>query len=472
MLEPIISRPKLADKLLNMPPFRFLHDIVSEVIRQTGFAEGLYTPEEMDSANVKAKPTKIAYLEKLITLVGMVLSTLVDARPAKIVAGLEAENTNRLLQLLALAAVERPDSSSGMEGNNGTPEGQDLQRQSSRHTPMAPMASDAQGEAAATEGDSAGQRGGSSQGRQEGRDDARARSFNSGVGDFSAVHGGEGMEVKRSMRPKTARRRPPAVKDNTKAFDGGLGSDGADNLLGQRKTSGIMMEGEDKDDSDQEEDGDGLHGPGHGPNPIPGSAGSLGGAKGIEGTGEGGHTAMVQDILKEKERQAKHAAAQAKTKTRDEVGGGGGIRMGRLKRSGSLAGSNVGGGGVGSGSSSGKARSGGGSYSESDIHRLREGIQLLCQSTNPLGKCMNYVHEDLSLMAAEMGRWQALYKLKASALETEREETQLALEPLKSQLQEVDEQLKESTIKINGVKAKIAANDAKVTSLLKMVVTS
>lgn len=53
----------------------------------------------------------MAYLDKLIMLVGKSLNTFVDARPAKIVAGLEAENTNRLLQLLALAAVERPDSS-------------------------------------------------------------------------------------------------------------------------------------------------------------------------------------------------------------------------------------------------------------------------------------------------------------------------------------------------------------------------
>lgn len=54
---------------------------------------------------------QIAYLDKLIMLVGNSLNTLVDARPAKIVAGLESENTNRLLQLLALAAIERPDSS-------------------------------------------------------------------------------------------------------------------------------------------------------------------------------------------------------------------------------------------------------------------------------------------------------------------------------------------------------------------------
>ncbi|CAN0299536.1 unnamed protein product, partial [Ectocarpus sp. 4 AP-2014] len=111
MLEPIISRPRLSDKLLNMPPFRFLHDIVSEVTRQTGFGQGLYTGDETDSSLVKAKPAKMAYLDKLIMLVGNSLNTLVDARPAKIVAGLEAGNTNRMLQLLALAAVEKPDSS-------------------------------------------------------------------------------------------------------------------------------------------------------------------------------------------------------------------------------------------------------------------------------------------------------------------------------------------------------------------------
>lgn len=80
-------------------------------VSKTGFGKGLYSDDELDSSLVKAKPAKMAYLDKLIMLVGNSLNTLVDARPNKIVAGLEAENTNRMLQLLALAAVENPDSS-------------------------------------------------------------------------------------------------------------------------------------------------------------------------------------------------------------------------------------------------------------------------------------------------------------------------------------------------------------------------
>jgi hypothetical protein len=39
----------------------------------------------------------VAYLEKIVKLVGVQLNTIVDVRPSKIVAGLEPENTNRLV---------------------------------------------------------------------------------------------------------------------------------------------------------------------------------------------------------------------------------------------------------------------------------------------------------------------------------------------------------------------------------------
>ena len=42
-----------------------------------------------------------------------------------------------------------------------------------------------------------------------------------------------------------------------------------------------------------------------------------------------------------------------------------------------------------------------------DVNTLRIGIQKLCQSTNPLGKCMDYVHEDMEMMKKEMQQWKA-----------------------------------------------------------------
>jgi TRAF3-interacting protein 1 len=58
-LERLIQRPKLSDKLLSKPPFRFLHDIITEVEKATGFSAGLYGPDLSDSAQVKDKAAKV-----------------------------------------------------------------------------------------------------------------------------------------------------------------------------------------------------------------------------------------------------------------------------------------------------------------------------------------------------------------------------------------------------------------------------
>ena len=63
------------------------------------------------------------YLEKVKNLVGAALNTMVEARPAKIVAGMEPENTNRLLQLLAVAATHCPDSTKAVAMVKGGGEG-------------------------------------------------------------------------------------------------------------------------------------------------------------------------------------------------------------------------------------------------------------------------------------------------------------------------------------------------------------
>ncbi|CAN0224540.1 unnamed protein product [Ectocarpus sp. 4 AP-2014] len=196
---------------------------------------------------------------------------------------------------------------------------------------------------------------------------------------------------------------------------------------------------------------------------------------------------MVADILKEKEKaemRAKEADAESKGRGDGQEakgsaeGGGGGIRMGRLggvgrRNSASLSSTAAAAAAAAGGGS--KLAGGGGSssgYGDADVAKLKDAIQTLCQSTHPLGKCMDFVHEDLSLMSQEMDRWRALYKVKADALESERAATEAFVQPLQSQLRDLKDQLKESSMKIDGVKAGISVNDKKINSLLKMMITS
>ena len=110
MLGEIITRPKLSEKLLSKPPFRFLFDIVLEVIKVTGFASTLYSPSEVDPANVTEKTQKLSFLEKIIKLVGIQLNTMIQAKPLRIIGGYDPQNTNNFLQLLSIAAKHMPDS--------------------------------------------------------------------------------------------------------------------------------------------------------------------------------------------------------------------------------------------------------------------------------------------------------------------------------------------------------------------------
>ena len=115
LLGELISKPKLTEKLLSKPPFRFLHDIIMEVSRVTGFGNNLYAAPELDSASFTEKEQKIVFLDKIILLVGMQLQTnLTDVKPVKIIQGLEPNATNRFLQCLAIAAKHLPDSTNNV----------------------------------------------------------------------------------------------------------------------------------------------------------------------------------------------------------------------------------------------------------------------------------------------------------------------------------------------------------------------
>ncbi|XP_069839217.1 TRAF3-interacting protein 1 [Dendropsophus ebraccatus] len=106
----VIRKPPLTEKLLGKPPFRYLHDILSEVIRTTGFLKGLYTESELRSDNVKDKDAKISFLQKAIDVVTLVSGEPLAVKPARIVAGHEPDKTNEFLQAIGKCCLNKLSS--------------------------------------------------------------------------------------------------------------------------------------------------------------------------------------------------------------------------------------------------------------------------------------------------------------------------------------------------------------------------
>ena len=98
MYSQLFQKPKMNQKLLSKPPFRYLHDIWTATNKETGFGTGLYGEAELDSKAITEKDAKINFLVKMIQLTELVVGEEIDVKPTKIVAGHEPEKTNAFLQ--------------------------------------------------------------------------------------------------------------------------------------------------------------------------------------------------------------------------------------------------------------------------------------------------------------------------------------------------------------------------------------
>ena len=110
MYQQLFQKPKMTQKLLAKPPFRYLHDIFTATNGATGFGTGLYGSDELDAKSITEKEAKINFLLKLIQLTELVVGEELDVKPTKVVAGHEPEKTNAFLQAMFRAATSGIDT--------------------------------------------------------------------------------------------------------------------------------------------------------------------------------------------------------------------------------------------------------------------------------------------------------------------------------------------------------------------------
>ncbi|EGI58883.1 PREDICTED: TRAF3-interacting protein 1 isoform X1 [Acromyrmex echinatior] len=109
------KKPPLTEKLLRKPPFRFLHDIITAIIKETNFLEGLFSEEELNSDNIKDKEAKLTFLTKLIDVVKLISGANLMVRASKIISGQEPTKTNELLQAIGKALDKKVSSKEAID---------------------------------------------------------------------------------------------------------------------------------------------------------------------------------------------------------------------------------------------------------------------------------------------------------------------------------------------------------------------
>lgn len=107
-----------------------------------------------------------------------------------------------------------------------------------------------------------------------------------------------------------------------------------------------------------------------------------------------------------------------------------------------------------------------------EIEKLRASIQTLCKSALPLGKIMDYIQEDVDAMQNELQLWHSENKQHAEALQKEQSVTDCAVEPLKAELAELEQLIRDQQDKICAVKAAILRNEEKIQRMVRSVTLS
>ncbi|KAL7729116.1 hypothetical protein ACLKA6_009590 [Drosophila palustris] len=100
------------------------------------------------------------------------------------------------------------------------------------------------------------------------------------------------------------------------------------------------------------------------------------------------------------------------------------------------------------------------------MNDLRDIIQTLTKSVNPLGKLMDFIPEDIDAMQLELTMWRETYTQAAAELKRERNLTASATEPMKQQLLSTEASIAEYKELVDESRHKILLNNERILKML------
>ncbi|XP_054686305.1 TRAF3-interacting protein 1 isoform X3 [Grus americana] len=487
----VIRKPPLTDRLLSKPPFRYLHDVITEVIRVTGFMKGLYTDFELKSDNVKDKDAKISFLQKAIDAVVMVTGEPLSVKPARVVAGHEPEKTNEFLQAIGkcclnklssdvavkrILAGERVDAkgkppsskSRDKESRDSKPEEQkshrDRESADSEESALRKMQRpskdskcqpDNESESPAGISRQPSTKGSRQHAKPGGEGTVETKSMADKISENNVAKPQEkadpGLPVKqkegeaenaapekpavsengevpndlppqpvqrRIPRPSSARPAPPRVKRQ----------ESTEVLLPERSGSGKTVSNIiiDQQISDADDDQFVVEAA----PPLP-EMPEMEMEPEVELVEDEKHGGLVKRILETKK---DYEASQQSSKTTEREKPL--VSEAARKRERDLV--------------------------AKEIEKFQVSIQTLCRSALTLGRIMDYIQEDVDAMKNELQMWRHENRQHAEALQKEQSITDSAVEPLKADLAELEQLIKDQQDKICAVKANILKNEEKI----------
>lgn len=487
-----------------------------ETIKATGFAQGLYSPEECDAAGLADKQAKVDFLNKMISCVSFSIDEPVAVAANKIVAGLDADKTNAFLVKLHQAATTSvgPKAESAVQrvlsGETVAAPKKKEKKEKKEEADAGAAPSGDGGDAAAA--DAAAEEERKKKAAEKKRREERkkkeaeaAAAAEAAAGDAAAAEAKAAEEEEKKRQKEEARRQKEekkrqeeeamaaqaAAEEERRRQEEAAAQAQAQAAAAQQGQPGEEMAGQDMMMGQADGDIAGvrkLERPRTAGRKPPKVVSKVMTKTDEPGLSQGvAPPALIADGVKEDDDEDMfEAPAQGKVIA---VNSGDGEAHGKLvrdilaekkekekeearrKEAAKEEETEDGAGGIKMGRLKRK-KDNSQALAQVDIDKLAESIQELCQAVNPLGKSIDLVYQDIANMGKELDHWKQENRDAAELYQRELKNTEDTLVPLYRKIQELDERIADQKQSLGNARSRIAKNDVHIQNLLEAVVVT